>query len=161
MLERACRLLQSYNLRNTPQRRAILAILIESRGEHPDSEEIYRRLKANKTGKKVGRATVYRTLELFEKLGIVARLTLDGTPARYELILPERFVHHHLVCLKCGKLIELDDLAAKEFKNTVFRRKGFTVADKAMKIYGYCRDCQNAEQSGKSTAVIDASASIQ
>ncbi|HHX73985.1 MAG TPA: transcriptional repressor [Firmicutes bacterium] len=142
MLEQACRLLQSYDLRVTPQRRAILEILAGSRGEHPDSDEIYRRLAAKKTGRKIGRATVYRTLELFERLGIVQRLALEHPPARYELILPDRFIHHHLICLKCGKLLELDDLAAREFKNTVLDKKGFAVADKAMKIYGYCRNCR-------------------
>ena len=77
MLEHAYRLLQSYNLRVTPQRKAILAILLDSKGEHPDSEEIYHRLIAKKTGRKIGRATVNRSRQSHENLRL-----LQGLPKR-------------------------------------------------------------------------------
>jgi Fur family ferric uptake transcriptional regulator len=81
-------------------------------------------------------------MELFEKIGIVSRLSMENSSARYELVMFDRLMHHHLICLKCGQLTELDDRMAEEFKNRISEEKGFEVADKSMKIYGYCSNCK-------------------
>ncbi|MBZ4666672.1 Fur family transcriptional regulator [Mahella sp.] len=142
MLDYFYRLLKENNLRITPQRKVILEILYNCRGHHLGAENIYELLTAKDNDKKIGLATVYRTLELFEKIGIVSRLSMENSPARYELVMYNKLMHHHLICLKCGQLEELDDSIAEEFKNRILEDKGFEVADKSMKIYGYCSNCR-------------------
>jgi len=142
LLNQAYYLLKESNLRITSQRKAILEILYNCRGHHLEAENIYELLTAKDNNKKIGLATVYRTLELFEKIGIVSRLSMENSSARYELVMYDKLMHHHLICLKCGKLEELDDRIAEEFKNRILEDKGFEVADKSMKIYGYCSSCK-------------------
>lgn len=142
MLNQAYHLLKESNLRITPQRKAILEILYNCRGHHLEAENIYELHTAKENNKKIGLATVYRTLELFEKIGIVSRLSMENSSARYELVMYDKLMHHHLICLKCGQLEGLDDRIAEEFKNRILEDKGFEVADKSMKIYGYCSSCK-------------------
>jgi Fur family ferric uptake transcriptional regulator len=142
LLNQAYHLLKEYNLRITLQRKAILEILYNFRGYHLEAENIYELLTAQDNNKKIGLTTVYRTMELFEKIGIVSRLSMENSSARYELVMYDKLMHHHLICLKCGQLMELDDRIAKEFKNQILEEKGFQVADKSIKIYGYCSSCK-------------------
>jgi Fur family ferric uptake transcriptional regulator len=142
LLNQAYHLLKESNLRITPQRKAILEILYNCRGHHLEAENISELLTAKDNNKRIGLATVYRTMELFEKIGIVSRLSMENSSARYELIMYDKLMHHHLICLKCGQLVELDDRIAEEFKERILEDKGFEVADKSMKIYGYCSSCK-------------------
>ena len=143
MLNQAYQLLKERNLRITPQRKAILQILYNCKGHHLEIENICELLAAKENeNKKIGLATVYRTLKLFEKIGIVSRLSMENSPARYELIIYDKTMHHHLICLKCGQVQEIDDKIAEEFKSRVLEDKGFEVTDKPMKIYGYCSRCR-------------------
>ena len=142
MINEACKILKKHNLRVTFQRKAILKILYNCRGHHLDIENIYQLLCKTNGGKnKAGIATVYRTMEMFEKIGLVLKLYLENLPARYELVLPDDKKHHHLICLKCGIVQELNDCFIKEFKHVILKEKGFTVKDKSIKIYGYCSKC--------------------
>ncbi len=143
MLNQLNILLREENLRVTPQREAILKVLYDCRGHHLETENIYELLAArSEKGKKIGLATVYRTMELFEKIGLVSRLSMENLPARYELILQTKLIHHHLICLKCGCVQEIDDKLAEDFKNRIIDQTGFEVKDKSMKIYGYCSRCR-------------------
>jgi len=136
-------LLREHNIRITPQRKAILKILNDCRGHHLETENIYELLaiRGDKT-KKVGLATVYRTMELFEKIGLVSRLSMENSPTRYELIIHDGLRHHHLICLKCGQVQEIEDSLTEDLKMQVLKDKGFQVADRPMKIYGYCNRCR-------------------
>lgn len=134
-------LLKKNHLRITPQRRAILEILYNNRGYHLDVEKIHELLISN-NNKRIGLATVYRTMELFERIGIVSRLWIENLAARYELVISDKLIHHHLICLKCGKLEEIDDQKTEQFKKQILRDKKFEVADQSMKIYGYCSSCK-------------------
>lgn len=137
-------LLKGHNLRITPQRKAILQVLYDCRGHHLETENIYNLLLIKKgKAKKIGLATVYRTMDLFEKIGLVSKLSMENSPARYELIIPERIWHHHLVCLKCGQVQEIEDRLTEDMKMKILKDKDFQVADKPMKIYGYCSRCRN------------------
>ncbi len=136
-------LLRKQNLRVTPQREAILKVLYDCRGHHLETENIYELLAARSDKrKKIGLATVYRTMELFEKIGLVSRLSMENLPARYELTLQTKLIHHHLICLKCGGVQEIDDKLSEDFKNQIIGETGFEVRNKSMKIYGYCSRCR-------------------
>jgi len=145
LLNQAYRLLKDCNLRITPQRKAILQILDDFGGHHLEIESIYEFL-VTKGNRRIGLATVYRTMELFEKIGLVSRLSMEKSPAQYELVIYDKPKHHHLVCLKCGQVQEIDDRITEEFKNRIIKEKKFEVADKPMKIYGYCDRCREESE---------------
>lgn len=136
-------LLRENNLRVTPQRKAIFQVLDDCRGHHLETENIYEllALRGDK-GKKIGLATVYRTMELFEKIGLVSRLPMENSPARYELIAHDKLKHHHLICIKCGQVQEIEDSLTDNLKMQILKYNEFQVADKPMKIYGYCSRCK-------------------
>jgi Fur family ferric uptake transcriptional regulator len=100
-------LLDKKGLKITTQRKIVFDVLTENEEEHLSPEEIYELIKdKNPT---IGIATIYRTLQLFEDIGLVIKLNFDDGCSRYELLLPhinEVHQHHHLVCKKCGKIIE-------------------------------------------------------
>ena len=90
----------------TYQREAILQAIIDNKDEHLSNEEIYNIVSKNYP--EIGIATIYRTMQLFEKLNIVYKLNFDDGFSRYELNLGTGdHHHHHLICLKCGKVIEV------------------------------------------------------
>jgi Fur family ferric uptake transcriptional regulator len=149
-------LLREHNLRITPQRKAILQILNDCRGHHLETENIYELLAVRgDKPQRVGLATVYRTMELFEKIGLVSKLSMENSPARYELIIHDDLRHHHLICLKCGQVQEIDDSFTEDFKVLVLNNKEFQVADKPMKIYGYCSRCRKQLKDSKKYTIRD------
>lgn len=144
MLEESYNLLKEQDIRITPQRKAILEMLYDNKGEHLDIEDIHRALSAgNDETDQPGLATVYRAIELFQKVGLVHRLPMESSPARYEFIGPGVPGHHHLICLRCGKVEEIDERLVKDFKKHLMREKGFSASGRPIKIYGYCSSCEN------------------
>jgi len=119
--------------RPTPQRRAVLEALAES--DHPTAEELYRSLRS----KRVGMATVYRTLRLLGHLGLVRQVRVRDGRVRYELVGES---HCHFVCLSCGRVFDAD---SGEVGAGGFRRKGFVVADSELCLFGYCAWCSHKE----------------
>ena len=92
----------------TPQRRAILDIIIDKEGQHLTAEEIYDEVK--KICPDIGLATVYRTVLLLEEVNVIYKLDLNDGCSRYELVhSDEEHRHHHLVCNKCKKVFEVQD----------------------------------------------------
>ena len=88
----------------TPQRRAIVDTIVDNEGKHLTAEEIYDEVK--KVCPEIGLATVYRTILLLEKVGVVSRLYLNDGCSRYELVhSDETHRHHHLICEVCNKII--------------------------------------------------------
>lgn len=145
MINQAYDILKEKNLRITPQRDVILQILCNSKVHHIDIDTIYASVHV-KGKKTIGLATIYRTMELFEKIGLVSRITMEKSPAQYELTIYEKSGHHHLICLKCGLVQEISDKFADEFKARIEEEKAFRVADKSMKIYGYCSRCREESE---------------
>ena len=90
----------------------------------------------------IDRASVYRTVTLFEKLGIVQRLQIGW---KYKLELSDSFQrhHHHLTCLKCGRMIPFDEDPALEKKLLqIARAEKFTMQGHQLEIQGLCQDCR-------------------
>ncbi len=92
------------------------------------------------------RATVYRTIELFEKLGIVTRLNLGW---KYKIELSENFSHHHhhLSCSSCGIVISFEE--GQLLNQAIYHiavAKGFTMQDHSLEIRGLCPNCQTKLQ---------------
>jgi Fur family transcriptional regulator, ferric uptake regulator len=87
-------------------------------------------------------ATVYRTLELLVSLGMVAQTDLGGEATAFELV--GGAPHHHLVCERCGAVIEMDDDLFQSLRSDVLRRYGFDAQSRHIALFGVCRDCQCA-----------------
>lgn len=89
----------------------------------------------------VDRVSVYRNIDVFEKIGLVHRVYIGW---KYKLELSDEFTghHHHLSCLKCGKVIDIEDEKhIDEFIDEVAKKAGFQPHRHQFEIDGYCRDC--------------------
>ncbi|HHW56731.1 MAG TPA: transcriptional repressor [Clostridia bacterium] len=124
----------------TTQRRVILDVIMENREKHLSSEEIYDLVRQKYP--EIGLATVYRTLLLFEELGIVYKLNFDDGRNRYELYHNEVHQHHHLICLKCGAVIEMEGDLLEDLEKAIEETKDFEILDHNVKFFGYCSKCR-------------------
>ncbi len=127
--------LRSAGLRATPQRIAILAAL--TLGEHVSPEEVYMRVDELIPG--LNRSTVYRTLELFQGVGIVSETDLGGDTHHYELL--DKVRHHHLVCQGCGVILELGDELIHPLRHAIAARYDFASQIDHLAIFGLCANC--------------------
>lgn len=126
----------------TTQRRAILKVIVDNYDEHLSSDEVYNIV--NKEYPELGIATVYRTLQLFEKLNIVYKLNFDDGCSRYELSAgSENHHHHHLICLNCGKVIEVKLDLLESLEEEIESEGQFTIVNHNVKFYGYCSECRD------------------
>lgn len=88
-------------------------------------------------------ATVYRSMNLLERVGMVKRYDLGDGLARFEL-LPEGDDghHHHLVCTRCAGVVELDECSMRELEERIAFRNGFKAVTHKLEFFGICPDCQ-------------------
>ncbi len=132
--------LRAHGSKLTPQRRAVLDVIISNKGEHMSSEEIYDLVRKNLPD--VGLATVYRTLQLLCRIGVLSRVNLDDNVARYELNSDEgKHQHHHLICDKCGKIQEVHVDLLEDLERYIEREFEFEIVNHKLKFNGYCKDC--------------------
>lgn len=108
----------------------------------PEPQSISQLLK--KANDEINRVSVYRSIELFERLGIVHRLQVGW---KYKLELSDQFVghHHHLTCLGCGEIIDIEDEKhIEEFISQVVERYEFKLRRHQFEIDGYCKGCRDS-----------------
>lgn len=125
----------------TPQRKQILQIFVEH-PEHLSAEDVYGILREQDS--EIGLATVYRALDLLSKLGILVQIDFGDGCARYELNTADPTVHHHhhLICVKCKKVIEFEEDLLDNLEATISKKSGFQILNHEVKFFGYCKDCQ-------------------
>ena len=125
----------------TPQRKQILQIFVEH-PEHLSAEDVYGILREQDS--EIGLATVYRALDLLSELGILVKIDFGDGCARYELNTADPNVHHHhhLICVKCKKVIEFEDDLLDNLEATISKKSGFQILNHEVKFFGYCKDCQ-------------------
>lgn len=123
--------------RITPQRRLIFKILVEDVG-HPAAEEVYQR--AMQAMPDISRSTVYNTLNALVDLGALDKVQdISAEETRYDT---ETVHHHHLYCLRCGRLIDVHQifdgltLAPEE-------QQGYQIVRRQVTFYGYCHECRD------------------
>ena len=125
-------------LKVTLPRVKILNVMENSDENHLSAEGVYKILLQN--GEQIGLATVYRVLTQFEGAGLVRRHHFDGGQSVFEL---DRGEHHdHLVCVKCGKIVEFLEETIEKRQKAIAWEHGFSLEDHALVIYGICSDCQ-------------------
>lgn len=115
--------LKKENLKLTKQRLSILDDIVSNTG-HRECDEIYDQLKAN--GKNVSRATVYRTVSILEKYGIVRKLELGDGRARYEFKYGQGH-HDHMICVETGEIIEFVSDEIEEIQDKIAKENGFKI----------------------------------
>ena len=118
-------------VRLTDQRKIIAKIMSEA-ADHPDVDELHKRV--SKLDSKVSIATVYRTVKLFEEVGIVAKHDFKGTKARYEQA-PEEH-HDHLIDINTGEIIEFINDDIEKLQKQVAAKLGYKLVDHRLELYG-------------------------
>lgn len=129
--------------RVTTGRRAIVRALLGGPDHHVTAEDVARVVQAEHPD--VHLSTVYRTLDALEELGVVLRVVLGAGGAVYHL---SDHVHHHLVCERCGTVVEAPSTLFARLTRTIDERFGFDVAGRPIAIPGRCRDCRHQGTSG-------------
>jgi len=121
----------------TPQRIAIVKILAKS-VDHPSAEAIYEQLKENFPTMSL--ATVYRNLCVIKSLDEVLELGFPDGSNRYDGKKP--YPHPHIICIKCGKIVDPDLDSLDDMKNEVARETRFKILNHRLDFFGICSDCQ-------------------
>ena len=139
MAEEMLDALDRAGVRLTGPRRKLTA-LIERREGHFTAADLLKDAGRRRMG--IGRATVFRLLELLSEQGLVERIDLpDGTHA---YIPCEPTHHHHLVCLNCGTTTDVDDCGIEAVTREAARRSGFKIEQHRLELFGRCPDCRSA-----------------
>jgi Fe2+ or Zn2+ uptake regulation protein len=123
--------------RITPQRKLVLEILAQAQ-RHLDATEIY--AQGRRRDARLSLSTVYRTLGVLKETGVVRELHLDAEHHHYEL--DEEDEHSHLVCLACGRVLEVNSAAFIEAATATGQTHGFEIASAHVELTGYCADCR-------------------
>jgi Fur family ferric uptake transcriptional regulator len=121
----------SKGVKLTDQRKIIAQVMSESK-DHPDVDELYNRV--SKIDPKISIATVYRTVKLFEELGILTKHEFKGGKARYEEL--NEGHHDHLIDIKSGEIIEFIDEEIENLQKKVAEKYGYTLVDHKLELYG-------------------------
>ena len=140
LLEKFKNILKSNTLKFTKQRELILQFLYEN-DAHYTPEDIYMLLKKENPDINIGIATVYRTLTLLENEGIASSISFGAQGKKYELGLKTH--HDHLICTRCGDIIEFFDETIEKQQEEIAAKFNFKMTDHTMKIVGLCEKCQD------------------
>jgi Fur family transcriptional regulator, peroxide stress response regulator len=135
-LESFCR---EQGLALTVQRRIILETLA-ARTDHPTADHIYDVVKGRIRG--VSRTTVYRVLETFMRLGIVARVSNPQAKARFDA---DTARHHHLICTGCAAVVDCHDERLNGIEMPAEVQAGFEIKDFSLAITGLCDSCRRGK----------------
>ena len=129
--------LRDHGIKYTSARRKILETVLDLH-EHFEAEQLLYLLKER--GSKVGKATVYRTLPLLVDCGILKQVRFDVKQVHYEHAFGAG-PHDHMVCRRCGRIIEFRSDEVEELRNRIAQRHRFHVTGHRFQISGLCWDC--------------------
>lgn len=125
--------------RMTPQREKILEIFEKlPRGNHLSAEELHQKLL--ESGDKVSLSTIYRSVKLMTKMGILRELELAEGHKHYELKHPYPHHHHHIVCIQCNKTIEFQDDTILKHSLKQCQKEDFQLIDCQLTVMTICRE---------------------
>jgi Fur family ferric uptake transcriptional regulator len=141
LLERFRRHLRDQHLPVTRQRDLIAQTVLTS-DEHLSVETIQRRLKDQ--GERVGTATIYRTLDVLVRSGLVRAHDFGEGFKRYEPM-PQQAHHEHLICLRCGKVVEFQNDRLERMLPIIADEHAFQHQRHRVEVYGLCRECRRRD----------------
>lgn len=134
--------LQRNNFKYTKERKEVLKAIATLR-RHFHAEDIHQQIKKQRSN--VSLATVYRTVPLLINSGLITETLYDGGRAVYEKIYNKPH-HDHLVCLRCGKIIEFTYPDVEKIQKNICQIYSFLPIEHRLEIKGYCQDCQKKLQ---------------
>jgi Fur family ferric uptake transcriptional regulator len=132
--------LEGHNLKHTKQREAILEVFLGVQG-HITSEDLYQRVREKHP--QIGYTTVYRTMKLLCEAGLASERHFDDGVTRFEI---EQEHHDHLVCTRCGKIVEFECDMIEQAQQDIVKRYGFRLLRHRHELYGHCPECQKRER---------------
>jgi Fur family transcriptional regulator, ferric uptake regulator len=132
--------LEDHNLKHTKQREAILDVFLEVTG-HITAEALFNRVRELHAS--IVFTTVYRTMKLLCDAGLAIERHFDDGVARYEI---EHEHHDHLVCTRCGKIVEFECKMIEQAQDEISKRYGFRLLRHRHELYGHCPECQKRER---------------
>jgi Fur family ferric uptake transcriptional regulator len=131
----------------TMPREEIFRLLMQRRRQHLSAKEIYVLLKP--AGHDIGIATIYRTLDLLDKAGLLRKIQCQGGQVRYQYKRGDQSDHQcHLICTVCGKILNCRDFDKEELdlvcktEEILEKKSGFLIRDHNIECFGLCRKCQ-------------------
>lgn len=135
-------MLRSMNLKVTNQRVSILKALNKGPKTHVTAKDVFEKVCLEYPN--IGFATVYRFLKQTSRFGITSELRIGHAPARYELKVREH--HHHIVCIKCGKIVEFQNNTIEKQIKKISTDHNFTIEHHIFELYGRCSrpSCRSA-----------------
>ena len=145
--EKFSRFLSERGLRLTAERRRLLRILIES-GRQIDADTLVS--ESRNHGAPISRATVYRTLELMVKCGLVRHAGTTEKPGGYEIV-ADSAPTVRLVCLGCGQMIEVSSNDIREERDRLSEKFGFQPQHHHLEVFGRCQNCRTSDVNGTSS----------
>jgi Fur family ferric uptake transcriptional regulator len=134
-LESVVQRLEEQGYRVTPSRLAVVAAVLDLSG-HFSVDDILSRVPD------VGRATVFRTMRLLSEMGVLCRVLLDDGSLRYR-VSHRQDHHHHLVCVSCASVQELDACIDPEVLSDLARTTGYEIEGHWLEFFGRCTACRN------------------
>lgn len=132
--------LNENNYKLTDQRMAVLGVMLENKGHHLTAEEVL--TEARLKSPNIGIATIYRTLEKLAGISILHKTIFEPGKYRYELSDNHTHQHHHFICLKCGKITEVEEDLLFNLEQHIEQR-GYKIVNHELKLYGYCPQCKS------------------
>ncbi|MBF7095770.1 Fur family transcriptional regulator [Alkalibacter mobilis] len=140
-IEKYKEILRENGYKLTPQRRHVIDAIIDKKDCHMSIDEIYKVVKGNCP--EIGIATIYRTVQLFEEIGILSKQYFDDGCHRYEISDGSRHHnHHHLICNECGSVIEIQDEYFDALEQHIEKEKKFKITNHNVVFFGICENCR-------------------
>lgn len=148
LLEKFKKVLKENGLKYTKQREVMLKALYNN-DEHFTPECLYLYVKEAHPELNIGIATVYRTLNLLEESNLATSISFGSQGKKFELA--NKPHHDHMICRKCGAILEFEDSAIEKRQLAVAKEHGFKITGHMMQLYGICADCnkQSNAKEGK------------
>lgn len=135
------RYMAQHGLKSTRQRSLIIDTFFDLDGHHT-VEDLWS--KVRQQDPRVSVATVYRTMKLLSECGLAHARNFGDGQTRYEAA-AGRHHHDHLICTRCGLIVEFENDKIEQLQDAIARKHGFTVISHKMELYGLCRTCQGAQ----------------
>lgn len=139
VIEELKKIVKQKGLKYTEQREIVLNILLNA-DEHLSAEEVYNNIKTKYPDSNIGIATVYRALGFLEEVDLITSIAFGVEGKKYES--SSKMHHDHLICTKCGKIIEFVDEEIEKKQNEIAAKNNFKVTSHSMQLYGACENCQ-------------------
>jgi Fur family ferric uptake transcriptional regulator len=129
--------ISSKGLRHTKQRDEVLTALLSAE-KHVTADDLFNEIRSRNDG--IGYATVQRNLNLLRECGLAEEVKIGNQKARYEPKLGREH-HDHLICVNCGKFIEVKDERLEKLQDKLAEAEGFKPLRHKLEIYGLCAKC--------------------